>query len=62
MWYHVINCYQGRYSNEGTYKHHDSAERRADGVQGGETSVFGTFTSDPKEAIQEFRDEEIKRL
>lgn len=60
LWHHVINVLGGRYDHLGSYRSHDSADRRASNVQGGETSVFATYTTDPVEAVQEFKAEEMR--
>ena len=62
MFYHVINVFKGSYSVQGTYKARDSAQRRADSIQGGETHVFKSPTREPEKALEEFREEEVKKL
>jgi hypothetical protein len=62
IWYHVIVRNRGILHNQGAYKSRDAAQNRTDGVQGGEVSIFKTFTSDLNKALQEFRDAEVKAL
>jgi len=47
---------------DGPYKQKDSAENRADKIQGGETHVFASLSNDPEEVEREFRGELIRRL
>ena len=62
MWYYVITRIRGDLHIQGKYKTRDAAERRADKIQGGETHVFKSMSSEPEKVIQEFRDDEIRRL
>lgn len=57
-----MNEYRGQISTHGPYKRRPSAERRADRIQGGETHVFASFNRDAKEAIQDYRDDQVRRL
>jgi len=62
MWYYVVNLYKGSYSLEGKYKRRDSADRRTEKIQGGETSVFASYSEDPRVVVEEFKAEEVGRL
>lgn len=58
----VMNIFKGEIRADGPYRQKDSAERRADKIEGGETHVFASLSSDPEVAIQEFRDNMVRRL
>lgn len=62
FWYHVIVRKGSDLHNQGVYRHEKSAGNRANKIQGGEVIVFKTFTSDPEQAVSEFRDEEVRGL
>lgn len=60
MWYYVINVHRGEPSVEGQYKSRDAAQHRVDKIQGGETHIFASFNSDPRQALSEWRDEQVR--
>ncbi len=58
--HYVMVTDRGRVHSMGVYKSSDSAQKRADGVTGGDkVEVWTTLESDPKMAIAEY---ERKRL
>lgn len=62
MYYYVINYCKGHYSIDGSYKQQDSADRRAERIEGGETHVFASLSPDVETALEEFKDEQVRRI
>lgn len=62
MYHYVMQVIGGRVVAHGAYKSSKAAENRYDRVEGGEIHLFRSDNPDAQQAIQEFRDEEMRRL
>lgn len=54
MYHYVMQVIRGTVVAHGPYRSSKAAENRYEKVQGGEIHLFKSYSSDPKEAIQEF--------
>ena len=62
MWYWVIQRVKGQIYAHGPYRTEKAAENRVEKVSGGEVHLFRSLSSNAEAAVQEFKDEEIRKL